>query len=101
MEFLPRVRVNPGVCFSKETDPIKVFSRLWAFSSEPLRMSNGPVVLTPVVTGARNLNRELFKGRRSLEPVGSRTINYRGTRGVAGWMKFIENQDEFMSRRSL
>ncbi len=37
-------------------------------------MSNGPVVLTPVVTGARNLNRELFKGRRSLEPVGSRTI---------------------------
>ncbi len=103
MGLLPRVRVNPGVCFSKETDgPYNgVLPVMRAFSSEPLRMSNRPVVLTLVVTGARNLNRELFKGRRSLEPVGSRTINYRGTRGVAGWMKFIENQDEFMSRRSL
>ena len=34
------------------------------------------------------LNRELFKGRRSLEPVGSRTDTVaRGKRGSSGWIK--------------
>ena len=58
-------------------------------------------VLTPVVTGARNLNRELFKGRRSLEPVGSRTDTVeRGNVGnLVGW-SCIENPEEFMSRGS-
>ena len=74
---------------------------LRAFSSEPLRMSNRPVVLTLVVTGARNLNRELFKGRRSLEPEGSRTDTVeRGNVGnLVGW-SCIENREEFMSRGS-
>jgi len=47
------------------------------------------------------LNRELFKGRRSLEPVGSRTDTVaRGNVGVlVGW-SCIENRKEFMSRGS-
>ena len=61
----------------------------------------GLSVVTPVVTGARNLNRELFKGRRSLEPVGSRTDTVeRGNVGnLVGW-SCIENRKEFMSRGS-
>jgi hypothetical protein len=48
-----------------------------------------------------SLNRELFKGRRSLEPVGSRTDTVeRGNVGnLVGW-SCIENREEFMSRGS-
>ena len=47
------------------------------------------------------VNRELFKGRRSLEPVGSRTDTVeRGNVGnLVGW-SCIENPEEFMSRGS-
>ena len=66
---------EPWGLFLERNGPYKgVLPVMRAFSSEPLRMRNGTVVLTPVVTDAHNLNRELFKGRRSLEPVGSRTI---------------------------
>ena len=73
------------------------------FPSEPLRMSNGPVFPCPnsCRNRAHNLNRELFKGRRSLEPVGSRTDTVeRGNVGnLVGW-SCIENPEEFMSRGS-
>jgi predicted NAD-dependent protein-ADP-ribosyltransferase YbiA (DUF1768 family) len=42
----------------------------------------------PIPQDAVTLNRELFKGRRSLEPVGSRTDTVaRGKRGSSGWIE--------------